>query len=136
MTKPDGFRVEGRRRGRSLSLSQRGGRTDWDCWTDALGSPAVSQSGDQTALQGISNTVVEVLAVLVWIWVPLSGVAGSCSHITSHYFLYWLEERRDLTSPINWEKIEYLRTSCGRVTHACHQHCHALLTAASEMFMA
>lgn len=42
MTKADGFRVR-RRKGGSEGRQE----TDWESWTDALGSLALSQSGEQ-----------------------------------------------------------------------------------------
>lgn len=49
MTKADGFRVLRREGGRGGGSEGRQ-ETDWDSWTDALGSLALSQSGDQKLL--------------------------------------------------------------------------------------
>lgn len=104
MTKPDGFRVEGRKEREEFEsvAKRRQDRLGLLARCTGIASSLPVRRSDCTAgyiercCWGISSTSLDLGSI--------TGVAGSCSHITSHYFLYWLEERRDLTSPINWEK--------------------------------
>lgn len=69
---------QGEREGGALSLEGRGGRRDWDCWTDAQMHWDRRRSPSQKLRLHcrIWWTLVEVLAMLFLIWVPLSHICG------------------------------------------------------------
>lgn len=94
MTKADGFRVlrrEGGREGWGGGGSEGRQETDWDSWTDALGSLALSQSGDEKTLLDMLDTESGADLGLI----PLTH--GVCSQIT----------RRDVL--LLWRKMGILR---------------------------
>lgn len=123
MTKEDGFRVlRGRGRGVWREAGGRRQEIEWDSWTNALGSLALSQSGDLETLDMLDveagplddESGLDLIVPYMWICCQTTQRATLCCYG---------EENRDsatgYSATMTWDLHfpEFWKTTCCSVTH-------------------